>query len=321
MIVHNPSTRRFFDDKRIYLTDGGFETSMLFHEGFDLPGFSAAPLLDNPKAREAMTRYFERFLGLAAEAGTGYVLDTNTWRAGDHWAEAVGVSAPDLQRLNREAVAYAKSLRAKWESRVSPILIDGVIGPAGDGYAPDTLLTPGIAEAVHRPQVELLAEAGVDFIGALTMTHTGEAIGIARAATAVGIPVMLSYTLETDGHLPTGQSIADAIAETDAATDGAPLYYMINCAHPDHFSAELGQGDWIRRIGGVRANASRLSHAELDESEELDIGNPEEWGELNGAFTGLMPALKVIGGCCGTDHRHVGCAARHVFKQPETAAF
>jgi len=306
MIVHNASTRRFFDDKRVFLTDGGFETSMLFHEGFDLPGFSAAPLLDDPEARQAMARYFDRFLAMAAEAGTGFVLDTGTWRAGEHWAEVVGVTRADMRRLNREAAAFAKEVKSRWDGRVAPILIDGVIGPAGDGYAPEALLTPERAEAVHLPQVKALAEAGVDFIAAVTMTHTGEGIGIARAAKLVGIPVVVSYTVETDGHLPTGQNIAEAVAETDAATGGAPLYYMVNCAHPDHFSAELGQGDWLKRIGGLRANASRLSHAELDEATELDDGDPAEFGHLHEALIARLPALRVVGGCCGTDHRHVG---------------
>ncbi|MCU9846845.1 homocysteine S-methyltransferase family protein [Defluviimonas sp. WL0024] len=312
MTLKQDATRRFLDDPRIYLTDGGFETSMVFHEGLDLPAFSAVVLLDDAKTRAAVTRYFERFLAIAEEAGTGFVLDTATWRAADHWAAAIGRPKAELRQLARASVAFAQALRARWAGRVDPILIEGVVGPAGDGYAPESLLAPDEAEALHAGQVRLLAEEGVDFIGAITMTHPGEAIGIVRAAQAAGVPVVVSFTVETDGRLPNGQTIGAAIAETDAATGAAPLYYMINCAHPDHFAAELGQGDWRARIGGIRANASRLSHAELDKAEELDDGDPEEFGQLHAAFAGLLPGLKVTGGCCGTDHRHVGCVARHV---------
>ena len=156
-----------------------------------------------------------------------------------------------------------------------------------------------------------MAEAGVDLVSAVTMTHTGEAIGIARAAVAAELPVVISFTVETDGRLPDGQTLCGAIAEVDAATDGAPLYFMVNCAHPDHFSSTL-RGDWVGRIGGVRANASRMSHAELDAAEVLDEGDPEEFGALHAAFATLLPNLRVVGGCCGTDHRHVRCAAQHL---------
>ena len=314
MTFHSNVTRRFLDDPRVYLTDGGFETSMVFHEGLDLPAFSAVVLMDDDRARAAVTRYFERFLAIAEQEGTGFVLDTHTWRAADHWAEAIGRSKADLKRLVRDSVTFTKALRARWAGRVDPILIEGVVGPAGDGYAPEALLTPDAAEALHSDQIRILAAEGVDFIGAITMTHPGEAIGIAHAAVAAGIPVVISFTVETDGRLPNGQTIAEAIAETDAATDGAPIYYMINCAHPDHFVAELGQGDWRSRVRGIRANASRLSHAELDAAEELDDGDPDEFGHLHADFAGHLPGLKVVGGCCGTDHRHVGCVAGHVVK-------
>lgn len=312
MSLHSNVTRRFLDDPRVYLTDGGFETSMVFHEGLDLPAFSAVVLMDDDRSRAAVTRYFERFLAIAEKEGAGFVLDTPTWRAADHWAGAIGRSKADLRRLVRDSVAFAKELRARWAGRVDPILIEGVVGPAGDGYAPEALLTPEAAEALHAGQVRLMAAEGVDFIGAITMTHPGEAIGIARAARGVGIPVVISFTVETDGRLPNGQTIAEAIAETDAATETAPIYYMINCAHPDHFAAELEEGAWRSRVRGIRANASRLSHAELDSAEELDDGDPDEFGRLHAGFAGHLPGLKVVGGCCGTDHRHVGCVAGHL---------
>ncbi|SDZ58118.1 homocysteine S-methyltransferase [Jannaschia faecimaris] len=304
MPLYNDATRRLMNDQRLYLTDGGFETSMLFHEGLDLPSFAACVILDSDAGRDAMTRYFERYLGLAAAAGTGFVLDTNSWRSGVHWAPALNRSPADMLRLTGDAVDFAKELRADWSGRVSPILINGVVGPSGDGYAPDIELEPALAQSLHAPQIDVFAREGVDMVSALTMTHPGEAIGIARASVTAGLPVVISFTVETDGDLPNGQSLADTIAEVDAATDAAPIYYMVNCAHPEHFQ-EILSGGWTARIGGVRTNASRLSHAELDVAESLDEGDPEELGALHVGLARRLPGLRVVGGCCGTDHRHV----------------
>lgn len=301
-----------------WLADGGLETSIIFHDGIDLPLFASFHLLESENGLEALARYFERYIALARDAETGFVLDTATWRSGAFWADQLGRSMGDMENATRAATAFAVAIGEKHQSPSTPIVINGVVGPAGDGYAPDTLWTADAAEQVHAPQVNWMADAGADLISAVTFTHTGEAIGLIRAAQKANMPVVVSFTVETDGNLPSGQSMADAIVETDAATDAAPVYYMVNCAHPDHFAAKL-TGDWTSRIGGVRANASRLSHAELDMAEELDEGDPEEFGELYGAFARQLPNLRVIGGCCGTDDRHVGCAARHVLAPSHAA--
>ncbi|WP_051337436.1 homocysteine S-methyltransferase family protein [Leisingera daeponensis] len=310
--------RSYLADPRIYLTDGGFETSMLFLEGFDLPAFAACVLLEEDIARAAMNRYFDCFLQMAATAGTGFVLDTNTWRSGTHWAKVVGRSPPQMQDLTREAVRFAMAIRARWQDQVSPILLNGVIGPAGDAYDGSVTLDAAAAEAIHAPQIALLATCGVDLVSALTFGSLSEAIGFTRAGVKAGVPVVISYTVETDGRLPDGTPLERAVLEADAATEQAPLYYMINCAHPEHFRDVLNNQAWCRRIRGVRANASRLSHAELDAAETLDDGDPEEFGTLHAALSQKLPALKVVGGCCGTDHRHVGCMANAML--PSTAA-
>jgi homocysteine S-methyltransferase len=299
--------------RRPFLTDGGFETSLFFIDGFEAPEFAAIVLLDDPAARAAMERYFDRFLAMAKTAGTGYVLDTNTWRGCVAWAPKLGRTEADMERLNRDAVRFAKAIRHRWETRVSPILLNGVIGPAGDGYAPAIALDAATSERLHTPQITAFKEEGVDMLSAITMTHVGEAVGIVRAAETAGLPVVISFTVETDGRLPTGETIGEAIAATDAATGNAPLYYMVNCAHPDHFRGAFeAQDEWIWRIGGLRANASRLSHAELDVAEELDDGDPAEFGQLHADLAELVPNLRVVGGCCGTDHRHVGCVSHHL---------
>lgn len=298
---------------RPFLTDGGFETWLFFQKGFEAPEFAAIVLMDDEEARRAMRSYFDDFLTMAASARTGFVLDTNTWRGCTHWGPQLNKSASEMLRLTADAVSFAKELRAGWQSRVSPILLNGVVGPAGDGYEAGEVPEAERARDMHRPQIECLARAGVDMVSAITMTNTSEAIGITRAAADLGLPTVISFTVETDGRLPTGETLGEAVGEVDTVTGNAPIYYMVNCAHPDHFrDAIRTEADWVGRIGGVRANASRLSHAELDVAESLDQGNPEEFGALHAELVDLLPNLRVVGGCCGTDHRHVGCVSKHV---------
>jgi len=289
----------------LFLTDAGFETWMLFIKGFDMPHFAAFPLLRTTRGREAMKEYFTPFLEMARRNKAGFILDTNTWRANPDWAKLLGFDLDDLAAINREAVQFADELRTEAGKDLN-VLINGVIGPRGDGYEVGALMSETEAQEYHSFQVDVLAQAKADMISALTVTNTPEAIGIARAAHRSDIPCAISFTLETDGALPSGQPLADAITEVDNKTSSKPAYYMINCAHPDHFSSILeGAGDWVNRIHGLRANASRMSHAELDQCEELDEGNPQELGTLSVDLTRLLPRLNVLGGCCGTDHRHV----------------
>lgn len=292
-------------------TDAGLETSMIFHEGFKLPDFAAFVLLDDPKGRDALERWFDGFVMLARAGGTGFVLDTATWRANMGWADALGLDEAGIRRVNAEAVTFARALRDRHETASLPILINGVIGPLGDGYRVDVARAVEEAVRLHTLQIRALAEAGADLVSAVTMTHAEEAIGVARAAQAAGIPYILSFTVETDGNLPSGQGLQEALAEVEAATGGSALFYMVNCAHPTHFSHRLS-GPMQGRIGGIRANASRLSHAELDVATELDDGNPAEFGTEYAMLRALLPGLRIIGGCCGSDHRHVAAACAHL---------
>ena len=172
-------------------------------------------------------------------------------------------------------------------------------------------MTPGAAEAYHAPQIAAFAEAGADLVTAMTLNYVEEAVGVARAATAHAMPVVIAFTLETDGRLPTGQSLGDAITAVDAATGGAPAYYMINCAHPSHFAHVLPEdAPWLERLRGLRANASTRSHAELDQAPDLDDGDPDALGQDYARLRRHLPGLTVLGGCCGTDHRHVAAICR-----------
>ncbi len=289
----------------LVLTDGGMETTLIFHEGLDLPHFAAFSLIASGEGRAALTRYYERYLGLARESRLGFILDTPTWRASPDWAPRLGYDLAALRRVNIDGVRFVQDLRDEWSSTLSPCVINGVIGPRGDGYVAGTM-DPSAAEDYHAFQAEALAAAGVDMVSAMTMNTIGEATGIARAAAALGLPHVISFTLETDGHLVGGASLREAIESVDEATGGSPAYYMINCAHPLHLEGAVGTGEaWTARLGGLRANASTLSHAELDEAETLDEGDPADLGRRYRALQRSHPGLRVVGGCCGTDHRHV----------------
>ncbi len=292
-----------------YLTDSGLETWLLFHRNVDLPEFASFPLLDRPDGRELLAEYFRDHLRVAADANTGVVLETPTWRANPDWGARLGYDAAALDRINREAVAFVRELGQ--EVPGVDVVVSGNIGPRGDGYNPVELETPESAEKYHRAQIDSFVGAGADRVTMLTATHAGEAIGVVRAATAAGAPVVVAFLVETDGRLPRGQPLHEAIAEVDDATAGAALHFGVNCAHPDHFAGALDvDHPAIGRIELVRANASRASHAELDEAEELDDGDPAELAAQYADLVQRHPHLGVLGGCCGTDVRHVQAIAQ-----------
>jgi len=293
-------------DGGVFLTDGGIETTLIFQHGLELPAFAAFSLLEDDEGTEHLRRYYAPYAELAREHGVGLVLESPTWRANPDWARRLGYSLERLDELNRKAIALLEELRAEYKGK-QPIVISGCIGPQGDGYAPDSMLTPDEAEAYHAVQIGTFADTTADMVTAITMTYAEEAIGVARAAEAVGLPNVISFTLETDGQLPSGQTLSAAIEQVDEATRNAPAYYMLNCAHPTHFENVLEPGAaWAERIGGLRTNASTKSHAELDEAEQLDEGDPTDLAKRHAALRSLLPRVNVLGGCCGTDHRHVG---------------
>ena len=296
----------FGDGSKLIITDGGMETWVYFREGIDIPHFAGHTLMENQAGREAVRRWYEKFFAIAESSGVGYQMDTNTWRAGFYWANDLGKTHEELAEINRAAVTEAMETRDRWKDRVSPILVSGTVGPAGDGYAIDRAYSADEAEEIHSPQIQELAKAGVDLITALTINNSNEAVGIVRASVAAGVPVVISFVVETDARLLSGETIEEAVTAVDAATGSAALHYMINCAHPDHFLHVFDRDtDWTRRIGGLRTNASRQSHTELDNSETLDDGDPAEHGKLHRDLLRSLPQLRLVGGCCGTDERHV----------------
>jgi len=285
----------------VALTDGGIETVLLFHEGFDLPCFASFPLLEQEAGRAALRRYFEPFLDTAQALGLPFVLDTATWRANPDWGAELGYDLDALAAANRHAVRFADELA---DGRPD-VTINGSIGPRGDGYVVGDQMTAEQATEYHAWQIGVLHDAGVERVTALTLSYPEEAIGVVRAAAAMGVPVVAGFTVETDGRLPTGATVAAAIEQVDRATGGAAEFFIINCAHPTHIAAGIDDAPALERVGGMRVNASALSHAELDEAEELDEGDPALLARDNAALRDRLPSIQLLGGCCGTDHRHV----------------
>ena len=290
----------------LFLTDGGIETVLIFQEGLELPEFAAFDLLKDERGTERLRRYYGPYLALARERGAGFVLESPTWRANPRWAERIGHDRERLDGFNRKAIGLLEEIRAEQDPDGPPIVISGCVGPHDDGYDPDELLSASAAQDYHSTQIATFAGTAADMVTAITMTYPEEAIGIVLAAREHGLPVAISFTVETDGRLPSGHGLGEAIAQVDEATGAYPAYYMINCAHPTHFEHVLvGDEPWLERIQGLRANASTLSHAELDEAEELDDGDPDDLGARYSQLRQSLPRLNVLGGCCGTDHRHL----------------
>ncbi|MEP7035780.1 MAG: homocysteine S-methyltransferase family protein [Actinomycetota bacterium] len=293
-------------DAALFLTDGGIETTMIFDEGFDLPHFAAFPLLDFAEGRAALHRYFDSYVEIAVRDEVGIVLETPTWRASSDWGALLGYDHAALEAINRDAVALTLEQRRQHERPSTPVVISGCIGPRADGYRVTDSMSANEARSYHGAQVNAFADTDADLVSALTLNYVQEAVGIAQAARAAGMPVVLSFTVETDGRLATGAPLGEAIDAVDHQTDGYPAYYMVNCAHPTHFSQVIdGASGWASRIHGVRANSSTRSHAELDEAEHLDRGSATDLAARYLQLRDILPNLCVVGGCCGTDHRHV----------------
>ena len=294
-----------------FLTDSGLETTLIFQEGVDLPLNAAFTLHANAAGEKRLRDYYIRHIEIARAQNAGFILESPLWRASPDWGTKLGYSYSELTGFNRKGIELMKSLRDEFETSQCPMPISGNIGPRGDGYFPEQQMSGDEAQRYHAFQVEIFADTEADFISAFTMTHSDEAIGIARAAVSVGMPVVISFTTETDGRLPSGETMCEAIEKTDDQTTGAPAYYMINCAHPAHFADALANNEaWVKRLRGIRANSSMRSHAELDNSPDLDTGDPVDLGRRYARLRDVLGTrFNIMGGCCGTDHRHVDAIA------------
>jgi homocysteine S-methyltransferase len=288
-----------------FLTDGGLETTLVFHQGIDLPHFSAIDMMRGEDSVASLRDYYRQYAEIARSVSAGFIFESPTWRSSPDWAPKLGLTDAEMIDLNRRSIELGEEIRGEFETSEMPVVISGCIGPRGDGYSPDSLMTADEAAEYHSTQANTFATTEADMIAAITMNYVNEAVGVANASKAAGMPCAISFTVETDGRLPTGESLKEAIETTDGKTGSYPAYYLINCAHTTHFADVLNDEPWVKRIRGVRANASKKSHAELDESTELDIGDPAAFGREHGDIVAKCPHINVLGGCCGTDTRHV----------------
>ena len=290
----------------LFLTDGGLETTLVFVDGIDLPEFAAFNLLTDEAGVDHLNRYLDDYIELSRRYDAGFILESVTWRANSDWGIKMGFSAEQLEQINRKSIDMLVHLRNQHATAERPFVISGCLGPRGDGYSATVRMTEAQAQGYHREQIEVFAGTAADMVTAFTLNYPAEAIGICRAAEEAKIPAVISFTLETDGRLPNGETLQSAIEKVDDATNASAAYYMINCAHPTHFENLLtGDEPWMQRIRGIHANASCKSHEELDSSDTLDEGNPIELGELNARLKQALPLLNIFGGCCGTSHHHV----------------
>jgi len=291
---------------KLFITDGGLETTLIFIHGYDLPAFAAFDMLRREEGYQVLQDYFEPYIQLALKNGLGFILESSTWRASRDWGARIGYDSEALRAVNSSSINQLADIRRRYETDRSPMVISGCIGPRSDGYTVTTKMTAEEAQRYHHEQIATISLTEADLVSAFTINYAEEAIGITRAAKSANMPVVIGFTVETDGRLPSGQPLGEAIIAVDRATENGPAYYMINCAHPTHFEHVLNVHEpWIGRIRAIRANASTRSHAELDQAEQLDAGNPEELAKHYAQLQSALPHLTIFGGCCGTDHRHV----------------
>ena len=300
-----PSPRLPHQTDDIFLTDGGTETWLMYKRGFEIPEFSAFHLLNDQRAATALREYYTAFASIAAKLGTPFIFDSLTYRASRDWGALLGYSANALAEMNHKCFELYCECAADAGLIAENTVISGCVGPKGDAYHTNQELTPERAQAYHSEQIDTFKAAGADIVTALTLNTTGEAIGIAKASAQAGIPSVISFTIEKDRKLRSGETLKQAIEMVDAATSNAPAYYMINCSHPVDFGPALTNEPWASRIRGLRANASSLDHGTLCQLGHLEEGDPDELARQYVDIRAAHPAMNVFGGCCGTDYAHV----------------
>ena len=243
----------------LFVTDGGLETELIFHDGLDLPCFAAFPLLENPDTRVRLRRYYDGYLAIAREHDAGFIVETPTWRANPDWAGQLGYSPEQLDAANRDAVSLAEEVRAVAAADGITAVVSGCVGPRGDGYDPGSAMTPEEAERYHAVQIGTFATTTADQVTAITMTNAEEAIGIVRAASGSG---------HSGGDLLHGRdrrsaSHGPAAARSDRAggrRDRRPRRVFHGQLRPPHSLRGCTGSRWV-----VAAKARRPAGERIDE--------------------------------------------------------
>jgi S-methylmethionine-dependent homocysteine/selenocysteine methylase len=297
----------------VYLTEGGQETEIMYKFGHELPEFAMYPLLDNPAAMANLRAMYELVLDAAAGHGFAAILTGLDYRASPDWGEKLGYSRQGLADALAQSIDFLRDVAKPYQTQISKILIGGMAGPRGDAYSLNRTITAEEAEDYHAFQIETLKGIGIDFMSAVTFNNVPEAIGVARAAAKLGVPLYISFTLDSDHHLKSGPSLKEAIETVDRETgDARPDFYGLNCSHPLEFGPALEDGDWILRLRCLRPNASSQDKIHLCEIGHLEDGNPVELGRQIGELARRYPHMDIFGGCCGTWDRHLNEIARNI---------
>lgn len=291
---------------------GGFETWLQYVDGFELRHFCAFELLDDSRGRACLTDYHRKLVEGAVDNGFGVINEGLHYRASRDWGELIGYSREGLEEINIRGIEFYKEFAREYETPETPMIVGGVIGPRGDAYDVGRVPNAAEAEEYHSEQILTFKKAGADQITAATFSSIEEAIGLARAAKAAEMPVVISFFVKQGGRLSGGETLEKAIAKVDAATGSAPAYYMINCTHPTEFEPALSPGHWTKRLGGFMPNAVAMDTLSLCKLGHLEDGDPEELGGQMADLARRFPHVHVWGGCCGTDGRHIGEIARQV---------
>jgi S-methylmethionine-dependent homocysteine/selenocysteine methylase len=278
------------------------------------------PLLDNAAAMSDLKAMYSRVLDVAAEHGFAAMLTGLDYRGSPDWAEKLGYSRDGLAHALEGSIGFLRDVAQPYRSQVVEILIGGQVGPRGDAYALNKTITADEAEEYHSFQLEVHKRAGVDFAWAATFNNVPEAVGVARAASRIGIPLTISFTLDSNHRLKSGPSLKEAIEAVDAQAGNArPDFYGINCSHPLEFEPALEPGDWVKRIRSLRPNASAKDKIDLCQIGHIEDGDPADLGQRIGALSQRYPQIDVFGGCCGTWAPHLDEIARNVLQMAARA--
>ncbi len=299
-------------DGHLYMCEGGTETEFMYKHGFELPHFATFPLLENPKAASVMRDMYRSYLDVTASHGMSAIMGGLDYRASPDWGALLGYSPEGLAEANLNALDFLRNIANEYVGQLPEILINGMIGPRGDAYEANRTITENEAEDYHSVQLNTLKEAEVDLVLAMTFNNIPESIGVARAAAKVGLPLAISLSLDSSSRLNTGPSLAEAITTIDRSTNGSPDFYMVNCVHPIEYEPALESGDWIKRVRGIRPNASKMDKMSLCSLGHLESGDPVELGQQMGDLARRYPHMDIWGGCCGTWEVHLDEIAKNV---------
>ncbi|KAJ5210720.1 Homocysteine S-methyltransferase [Penicillium cf. griseofulvum] len=294
-----------------FITEGGIETTLIYTKNIDLPNFSTLPVLNTEDGKETISSIYKGYIDIARAHSTGVVLETRTWRGSPLWSSEIGLSIPQMVDLNHTAVKLLQGIRS--ETPFDPIVISGAMGPLQDAYQ-DSTVSFDQAREYYGPQIRAFAEEGVDMLCIMTVTNLDEAFGAVSLAREYNLPIHVSFSIETDGRLRGGKTLEDAIREVDSVTENYVTYYGVNCAHPRYIIMAVQDMPMeVRsRLGSIRGNSSLKSHEELDNSTELDRGDIPGWVQEFNQLVSMLPGLKVVGGCCGTDEEHIDAIAGRI---------